>query len=108
MKNIYLIGAGGGLNFFLPQGFSTSKSGPENVSRPQRSRKCSIVREEEDDEEGGAAAGARAADARRGSRSEGRLHLARPAQLADNLVKVSATRLFIQPLASACDIVPVE
>lgn len=70
------------------------------------------MREEEDDEEGsGAAAGAtRAADARRGSRSEGRLHLAaralpapsavpspaatlatvgpRPAQLADNLIKV--------------------
>lgn len=34
----------------------------------QRARKCSIVREEEDDEEGSAA--------RRGSRSEGRLHLA--------------------------------
>ncbi|XP_077286523.1 SNF related kinase [Arctopsyche grandis] len=35
---------------------------------PQRARKCSIVREEEDDEEGTAT--------RRGSRSEGRLHLA--------------------------------
>ncbi|XP_072947268.1 SNF-related serine/threonine-protein kinase [Epargyreus clarus] len=64
---------------------------PQDV--PPRSRKCSIVREEEDDEEagvaGGAAAGVRAADARRGSRSEGRLRLARPATLADNLTKVN-------------------
>lgn len=59
--------------------------------KTQRSRKCSIVREEEDDEEGAVAAPtARSSDARRGSRSEGRLHLARPAQLADNLTKVSA------------------
>lgn len=67
----------------------------------QRSRKCSIVREEEDDEEGAVAGAARHVDARRGSRSEGRLHLAaraahhtpvaaqRPAHLADNLTKVS-------------------
>lgn len=49
------------------------------------------MREEEDDEEGAVAAPtARSSDARRGSRSEGRLHLARPAQLADNLTKVSA------------------
>ncbi|XP_049873983.1 SNF-related serine/threonine-protein kinase-like [Pectinophora gossypiella] len=73
---------------------------PQDV--PPRSRKCSIVREEEDDEESGVAGGgaARAADVRRGSRSEGRLHVAarqppppppppRPAQLADNLTKVN-------------------
>lgn len=56
------------------------------------------MREEEDDEEGAVASGgsARAADARRGSRSEGRLHVTaravqpqpRPAQLADNLTRV--------------------
>lgn len=46
------------------------------------------MREEEDDEEGAGAAATRSGDARRGSRSEGRLHLARPALLADNLTKV--------------------
>lgn len=57
------------------------------------------MREEDDDEESAVASGgsARAADARRGSRSEGRLHVAaravvqpqpRPAQLADNLTRV--------------------
>ncbi|CAG9561278.1 unnamed protein product [Danaus chrysippus] len=60
---------------------------PQDV--PPRSRKCSIVREEEDDEEGAGAAATRSGDARRGSRSEGRLHLARPALLADNLTKVN-------------------
>lgn len=47
----------------------------------QRSRKCSIVREEEDDEESAVPA-ARPVDSRRGSRSEGRLHLAAHAHLA--------------------------
>ncbi|XP_022130090.2 SNF-related serine/threonine-protein kinase isoform X1 [Pieris rapae] len=56
---------------------------------PPRSRKCSIVREEEDDEESSVCGPARAHDSRRGSRSEGRLQLARPAQLADNLTKVN-------------------
>ncbi|XP_045525441.1 SNF-related serine/threonine-protein kinase isoform X2 [Pieris brassicae] len=56
---------------------------------PPRSRKCSIVREEEDDEEASVCGPARAQDSRRGSRSEGRLQLARPAQLADNLTKVN-------------------
>ncbi|XP_045766899.1 SNF-related serine/threonine-protein kinase-like [Maniola jurtina] len=71
-----------------PPQLSAAPRTPQDV--PPRSRKCSIVREEEDDEEGAVAApAARSADARRGSRSEGRLHLARPAQLADNLTKVN-------------------
>ncbi|CAH2091072.1 unnamed protein product [Euphydryas editha] len=75
-------------NMLAPPQLSTAPRTPQDV--PPRSRKCSIVREEEDDEESaGGAGGARAADARRGSRSEGRLHLARPAQLADNLIKVN-------------------
>ncbi|XP_028041805.1 SNF-related serine/threonine-protein kinase [Bombyx mandarina] len=73
---------------------------PQDV--PPRSRKCSIVREEDDDEESAVpgGCGARDGDTRRGSRSEGRLHLAarlvpsaqpshRPALLADNLTKVN-------------------
>lgn len=89
------------------------------MCRQQRSRKCSIVREEEDDEEGAVAGcGARPADTRRGSRSEGRLHLAARASppspapapnaatlvalpaahhrthLAENLTRVSVFRTF--------------
>ncbi|CAH2239307.1 jg6877 [Pararge aegeria aegeria] len=71
-----------------PPQLSAAPRTPQDV--PPRSRKCSIVREEEDDEEGAVATpSARSSDARRGSRSEGRLHLARPAQLADNLTKVN-------------------
>ncbi|CAH0398789.1 unnamed protein product [Chilo suppressalis] len=87
-----------------PPTLSAAPRTPQDV--PPRSRKCSIVREEEDDEE---PAVANTAETRRGSRSEGRLHLAarahnaaqamppttvppvnnaRPTQLADNLTKV--------------------
>ncbi|KAJ8713533.1 hypothetical protein PYW07_013903 [Mythimna separata] len=85
-------------SLLAPPTLSAAPRTPQDV--PPRSRKCSIVREEEDDEEGAVAGGGRAADARRGSRSEGRLHLAaraappappaqRPAHLADNLTKVN-------------------
>ncbi|XP_022830398.1 SNF-related serine/threonine-protein kinase [Spodoptera litura] len=86
-----------------PPTLSAAPRTPQDV--PPRSRKCSIVREEEDDEEGAVAGGCggRVVDARRGSRSEGRLHLAaraahpatpapsaqRSTHLADNLTKVN-------------------
>ncbi|KAL0822474.1 hypothetical protein ABMA28_004531 [Loxostege sticticalis] len=105
--------AGAGRMLLAPPTLSAAPRTPQDV--PPRSRKCSIVREEEDDEEGSVSGGGGAkADARRGSRSEGRLHLAaaraapqppptppaplagaaaplttRPAQLADNLTKVN-------------------
>ncbi|XP_026325121.1 SNF-related serine/threonine-protein kinase [Hyposmocoma kahamanoa] len=91
--------SGGGTprNLLVPPPHHVAPRTPQDV--PPRSRKCSIVREEEDDEESAVASGgsARAADARRGSRSEGRLHVAaravqpqpRPAQLADNLTRVN-------------------
>lgn len=73
---------------------------PQDV--PPRSRKCSIVREEEDDEEASERGGGGGGVVRRGSRSEGRLHLAArqhapssnnnyhpPTQLAENLTKVN-------------------
>uniref|UniRef100_A0A2H1W1L2 SNF-related serine/threonine-protein kinase n=1 Tax=Spodoptera frugiperda TaxID=7108 RepID=A0A2H1W1L2_SPOFR len=88
--------------YFCRQEANLRARRPEALSR---SRKCSIVREEEDDEEGAVAGGCggRVVDARRGSRSEGRLHLAaraahpatpapsaqRPTLLADNLTKVN-------------------
>ncbi|CAK1586082.1 unnamed protein product [Parnassius mnemosyne] len=83
------LGASRGRALLAPPPLPTAPRTPQDV--PARSRKCSIVREEEDDEETSVASGgsARAADARRGSRSEGRLQLARPAQLADNLTKVN-------------------
>lgn len=86
-------------SLLAPPTLSAAPRTPQDV--PPRSRKCSIVREEEDDEEGGVAGATRHVDARRGSRSEGRLHLAarvahhppavisRPALLADNLTKVN-------------------
>ncbi|CAB3259964.1 unnamed protein product [Arctia plantaginis] len=89
-------------SLLAPPPLSAAPRTPQDV--PPRSRKCSIVREEEDDEEATVAGGARHVDARRGSRSEGRLHLAarvahqapaaatatqRPALLADNLTKVN-------------------
>ncbi|XP_028172518.1 SNF-related serine/threonine-protein kinase [Ostrinia furnacalis] len=97
-------GAQGGAtrNLLAPPALPAAPRTPQDV--PPRSRKCSIVREEEDDEEAAVAGSGttRSSDARRGSRSEGRLHLAaraapapqlvaRPAQLADNLTKVNLT-----------------
>lgn len=55
----------------------------------QRSRKCSIVREEEDDEESAVPA-SRQSDSRRGSRSEGRLHLAARAHASPALCHAAA------------------
>ncbi|XP_068618224.1 SNF-related serine/threonine-protein kinase [Battus philenor] len=83
------LGVSRGRTLLVPPPLPAVPRTPQDV--PPRSRKCSIVREEEDDEDTGVASGgaARAVDARRGSRSEGRLHLARPAQLADNLTKVN-------------------
>ncbi|CAH2039507.1 unnamed protein product, partial [Iphiclides podalirius] len=83
------LGASRGRALLAPPQLAAAPRTPQDV--PPRSRKCSIVREEEDDEDTAVAGAvtARAADARRGSRSEGRLHLARPAQLADNLTKVN-------------------
>ncbi|XP_063363113.1 SNF-related serine/threonine-protein kinase [Cydia amplana] len=73
-------------NLLAPPTLPTAPRTPQDA--PPRSRKCSIVREEEDDEE--SSPGARAADARRGSRSEGRLRLARPpAALAVTLTRVN-------------------
>ncbi|XP_053606512.1 SNF-related serine/threonine-protein kinase [Plodia interpunctella] len=103
-------GAGGGARLLAPPAAPAAPRTPQDV--PPRSRKCSIVREEEDDEEGGVSGGeGRGGGARRGSRSEGRLHLAARAahvslpvppphpphpphpppttQLAENLVKVN-------------------
>ncbi|KPI97306.1 SNF-related serine/threonine-protein kinase [Papilio xuthus] len=87
------LGTSRGRSLLAPPPHHAAPRTPQDA--PPRSRKCSIVREEEDDEEagavcaGGGAGAGRAAEARRGSRSEGRLHLARPAQLADNLTKVN-------------------
>ncbi|XP_059053966.1 SNF-related serine/threonine-protein kinase [Achroia grisella] len=69
-------GGPGGRALLAPPALAAAPRTPQDV--PPRSRKCSIVREEEDDEEAGVAAttGQRVNDARRGSRSEGRLHLA--------------------------------
>ncbi|GBP64509.1 hypothetical protein EVAR_53008_1 [Eumeta japonica] len=82
-------GAGTGTHLLQPPAPLGVPRTPLDV--PPRSRKCSIVREEEDDEEAAAGSGG---GARRGSRSEGRLHVAarreqRSAQLADNLTKVN-------------------
>ncbi|XP_045495479.1 SNF-related serine/threonine-protein kinase-like [Colias croceus] len=81
------LGVSRGRGLLAPPQLPAAPCTPQDV--PPRSRKCSIVREEEDDEEGSVSSAARAQDSRRGSRSEGRLHLARPAQLADNLTKVN-------------------
>ncbi|CAG4947281.1 unnamed protein product [Parnassius apollo] len=88
------LGASRGRALLAPPPLPAAPRTPQDV--PPRSRKCSIVREEEDDEDTSVASSgsARAADARRGSRSEGRLHLARPAQLADNLTKYQRTQRF--------------
>ncbi|KAI5645359.1 protein kinase domain-containing protein [Phthorimaea operculella] len=102
-------GGASGRNLLAPPPHPAAPRTPQDV--PPRSRKCSIVREEEDDEEGAVAStgSSRVADARRGSRSEGRLHMAaraaaprptdpppappapppRAHQLADNFTKVN-------------------
>ncbi|KAJ0178241.1 hypothetical protein K1T71_006064 [Dendrolimus kikuchii] len=92
-------GGGGGRGLLAPPQLPTAPRTPQDV--PPRSRKCSIVREEEDDEESavGGGCGARGSEARRGSRSEGRLHMAarlaqapsphRHQHLADNFTKVN-------------------
>ncbi|CAK1556310.1 unnamed protein product [Leptosia nina] len=77
----------GGRGLLVPPQLPAAPRTPQDA--PPRSRKCSIVREEEDDEESSVSSAARVQESRRGSRSEGRLQLARPAQLADNLTKVN-------------------